>query len=245
MSIPRPWLATLASHVPDTRPLAWPACRWKRVPWPSQCFASLVHRRQARQGGNSLHKTTYYRIMALVSGVLTWGMLFASAPGSALERYVFSPQKSHMQFQAYSFLAKPMGTFHTLSVGIITDAQHLSRSHVRLVIDATSIDTANAKRDKHLRSEDFLFVEKYPTITFVSTAITKNGRDYMVQGDLRIRGVTKSIRFPVTVEQRQEEIIVRGSIRLYRKDFGMHYNAFFNPVKNAVDVTFTIVGVNP
>ena len=90
-----------------------------------------------------------------------------------------------------------------------------------------------------------MFVEKYPTITFVSTAITKNGRDYMVQGDLRIRGVTKSIRFPVTVEQRQEEIIVRGSIRLYRKDFGMHYNAFFNPVKNAVDVTFTIVGVNP
>ncbi len=185
------------------------------------------------------------RIAASVSGMLTWAILFATVPCGAAERYVLSPQKSHMLFQAYSLLVKPVGTFNTLSVEIVTDAQHLGRSHVRIVIDATSIDTANAKRDKHLRTEDFLFVEKYPTITFVSAAITKNGPGYVVQGDLRIRGVTKRIRFPVTVEQRQEEIVVRGSIRLNRKDFGMRYNAFFNPVKNAVDVTFTIVGVKP
>ena len=185
------------------------------------------------------------RIAASVSGMLTWAILFATAQCGAAERYVLLPQKSRMQFQAYSLLVKPVGTFKTVSVEIVTDAQHLGRSHVHLVIDATSIDTANAKRDKHLRSEDFLFVEKYPTITFVSTAITKNGPGYVVQGDLRIRGVTKRIRFPVAVEQRNEEIVVRGSIRLNRKDFGMHYNAFFNPVKNAVDVTFTIVGVKP
>ncbi len=185
------------------------------------------------------------RIAASVRGILTWAILFAIVPCSAAERHVLLPQKSRIQFQAYSLLVKPVGTFKTLSVEIVTDAQHLGRSQVHLVIDATSIDTANAKRDKHLRSEDFLFVEKYPTITFVSTAITKNGPGYVVQGDLRIRGVTKRIRFPVAVEQRNEEIVVRGSIRLNRKDFGMHYNAFFNPVKNAVDVTFTIVGVKP
>jgi polyisoprenoid-binding protein YceI len=66
-----------------------------------------------------------------------------------------------------------------------------------------------------------------------------------VQGDLEIRGVTKRVTIPVTVEQRQDEIVVQGSISLNRKDFGVNYNAFFNPVQDKVDVVFSIVGVKP
>jgi polyisoprenoid-binding protein YceI len=51
------------------------------------------------------------------------------------------------------------------------------------------------------------------------------------------------VTIPVTIEQRQDEIVVQGSVSLNRRDFGMQYNAFFNPVQDAVDITFTIVGV--
>ena len=175
--------------------------------------------------------------------VVSWLILLACPASHAAERYAIAPQQSQMQFKAYSVFAKPLGKFHTFSGEILADAQQFSASQVCLVIDARSIDTDNARRDKHLRSEDFLSVEKYPTITFVSTAITGTGPTYTVQGDLTMHGVTQRLTIPVTVEQRQDDIVVRGNITLSRKGFGITYNAFFNPVQDRVDVIFTIVGV--
>ena len=177
--------------------------------------------------------------------LVSWALLVSSVPGSGMERYVISPQKSQFQFKAYSLLAKPLGVFHTFSGEIVAEAQMASASRVHFVIDAASIDTGNAKRDRHLRTEDFLFVDRYPQITFLSTAITTDGSGYTVQGNLQIRGVTKQITIPITVEQQQEQLVVRGNIRLNRRDFGMNYNAFFNPVQDKVDVMFTIVAVKP
>ncbi|HEY7492311.1 MAG TPA: YceI family protein [Candidatus Tectomicrobia bacterium] len=186
-----------------------------------------------------------YRTLALLGWLLGWELLLSMVLASATERYVISLPKSQFQFKAYSLLNQALGTFHTFAGEIVADAQHLSASQVRFVIDAASIDTKNEKRDKHIRSKDFLFVEKFPQISFVSTTITKDGLGYAVQGDLEIRGVTKRVTIPVTVEQRRDEMVVQGSISLNRKDFGVNYNAFFNPVQNEVDVVFTIVGAKP
>ena len=183
------------------------------------------------------------RTLAVIGWVLAWTMLLAVGLGQAAERYSIVPQKSQFQFKGYSLLANALGTFHRFSGEIVADAQQLNASHVRFAIEAASIDTANARRDQHLRSKDFLFVELYPTITFTSTVITRDGLKYVVQGDLEMRGVTKRITIPVTVEQRQDEIMVQGSVSLNRRDFGIQYNAFFNPVQDTVDITFTIVGV--
>jgi polyisoprenoid-binding protein YceI len=183
------------------------------------------------------------RTRAVVGWVLGWTMLLAVGLGQAAERYRIVPQKSQVQFKGYSLLANALGTFYRFSGEIVADVQQLNASHVRFVIEAASLDTANAKRDQHLRSKDFLFVDQYPAITFTSTAITRDGLKYVVQGDLEMRGVTKRVTIPVTVEQRHDEVVVHGSVSLNRKDFGMQYNAFFNPVQDAVDVTFTILGV--
>ena len=183
------------------------------------------------------------RTCAVVGWVLGWAVLLAVDVGQAAERYRIVPQQSRLQFKGYSLLANALGTFHRFSGEIVADAQQLNASHVRFVIEAASLDTANAKRDQHLRSQDFLFVDQYPTITFTSTAVTRDGLTYVVQGDLEMRGVTRRVIIPVTIEQRHDEIVVQGSITLNRRDFGMQYNAFFNPVQDAVDVTFTIIGV--
>ena len=183
------------------------------------------------------------RTLGSIGWVISGLMLLAWTASHATERYAIAPQQSQVQFKAYSVFAKPVGKFHTFSGEILADAQQLSASQVRLVIEARSIDTDNAQRDKHLRSEAFLFVEKYPTLTFVSTAITGAGPTYTIQGDLTMRGMTQRLTIPVTVEQHQNDIVVRGHISLSRKAFGITYNALFNPVQDKVDVLFTIVGV--
>ena len=180
---------------------------------------------------------------ALVRWLLAWGILLSAVPSGAAEHYMIALHKSQFQFKAYSLLVKPTGTFHSFTGDIIADPQQLHASSVRFEIDAASIDTANTKRDKHLRSADFLFVEKYPTISFRSTAITREGAGYLVQGNLELRGVTKLLSIPVTVEQRQDDIVVQGRTTLNRRDFGVQYNSVLNPVQDEVDVLFTIVGV--
>jgi len=57
--------------------------------------------------------------------------------------------------------------------------------------------------------------------------------------------VTQRVTIPVTVTQRQDEIVVQGKIRLNRQDFGVDYNAFLNPGQADVDVMFTMVGIKP
>lgn len=180
--------------------------------------------------------------LPLLYGLLAWILLFASAAGAA-ERYVIAPERSRVRFQAYSLFTDPVGEFHRFAGEIVADAANLGASRVRLRIEAASIDTQNAKRDRHLRSEDFFFVAQYPAITFESTAISRDGAGYLVQGDLTMRGVTRRITIPVTVERRQGSITVRGNVRLKRKAFNVDYNAFFNPIRDRVDVSFTIVGV--
>src|SRR5262249_4152931 len=98
--------------------------------------------------------------LVVLGWLLGWAGLLAVGPGHAAERYVISSQKSQFRFTGYSLLVKAPGMFRSFSGEIVADAQQLGASHVRFVIDAASLDTANTKRDKHLRSEDFLFVEK-------------------------------------------------------------------------------------
>jgi polyisoprenoid-binding protein YceI len=190
--------------------------------------------------------TAHYGAVFLAGWCAVWGfVMLLQGTSRAAERYVISPEKSQFQFRAYSVFAKPLGTFRRFSGDILTDADNLGASQVRFVIEADSIDTDNAKRDQHLRNEDFLFAERYPAITFTSTAITQDAAVYQVQGNLQIRGVTRRTTIPVTVEIGQDSLVVRGETQLNRKDFGITYNAFFNPVKDRVDVMFTIVGVRP
>jgi polyisoprenoid-binding protein YceI len=101
-----------------------------------------------------------------------------------------------------------------------------------LTIQAASIDTRNADRDAHLRSNDFFDMETYPEIRFASTAVEQTGDDeYQVTGDLTIKGVTK----PVTIEFEytgtavdpygDTRVGLDGKTTVNRKDWGVNWNA--------------------
>ncbi len=127
-------------------------------------------------------------------------------------------------------VSKVHGRFHTWTGKLALDEADLTKSHIEVAIDATSVDTKEDKRDAHLRSPDFLDVEKFPTITFKSTAITRDGDDYQMTGDLTIHGVTRQV--VLAVEGGQQVKDPWGGTRtgfsaktaISRKDFGLTWN---------------------
>ena len=124
------------------------------------------------------------------------------------------------------------GDFEKVSGEIVYDEQDVSKSSANITIDAASINTRVAKRDKHLRSPDFLDVAKHPSITFKSKKVEKAGNGKLkMTGDLTIRGATREVVLEVEgptppIKDLQGKTRVGGvaSTRINRKDFGLTWN---------------------
>jgi polyisoprenoid-binding protein YceI len=110
-------------------------------------------------------------------------------------RWNIDPSHSGVHFTVrHLVISKVRGAFARWQGVVDFDEQNPSASKVSVKIEAASIDTREEKRDQHLRSPDFLDVEKYPALTFESTKVEKlDGDQYRVTGDLSLHGVTKSV----------------------------------------------------
>jgi polyisoprenoid-binding protein YceI len=133
------------------------------------------------------------------------------------------------------------GSFKMTSATITTTGDDFSGATVELVADATSLNTEQDARDKHVKSDAFLDVAKYPTITFKSTSFKKTGANaYTVVGDLTLHGVTKPVTLTATVRNglSMKKTPVAGfkiTGTLNRKDFGV--GAGFGSAMLSDDVT--------
>lgn len=126
--------------------------------------------------------------------------------------------------------AKVRGSFNTVN-GTIDIAENPEGSTVEVSIDAGSINTGAEDRDAHLRSPDFLDVENHPTLTFRSTAVRRDGDDYLVDGELTIRDITK----PVTLDLEYHGVatdpwgnakaLFSATAKIEREDWGLTWNA--------------------
>jgi polyisoprenoid-binding protein YceI len=126
-------------------------------------------------------------------------------------------------------VSKVRGWFKNFS-GTITIADDPLQSSVEATIDAASIDTREPQRDAHLRSPDFLDVERYPEITFRSTSVQPRGDGYVVAGELTIHGVTRLVQLDLEFNGVQEapnfgkRAGFSASTEISRADFGMEFN---------------------
>src|SRR5215467_1704809 len=93
------------------------------------------------------------------------------------------------------------GRFSDFSGTIMYDNTDLTKSSVTAIIKSASINTGSSFRDKDLKAASFFDAEKYPTIRFQSTAIRKQGNDYVMAGLLTIRDVSKEIQAPLVWRQ--------------------------------------------
>ena len=112
--------------------------------------------------------------------------------------WTLDPAHTQVEFSAKHMMFTTVRGGMTVESGtLVIDEENPDRSRVDVVIDARSIDTASGDRDTHLRSADFLDVEKHPTITFRSKRIegahAEAGDEFRVIGDLTIRDTTKEV----------------------------------------------------
>ncbi|MGH9152161.1 MAG: YceI family protein [Acidimicrobiales bacterium] len=153
--------------------------------------------------------------------------------GTLTGTYAIDPAHSRIGFVArHAMVTRVRGSFNEFEGSGYFDAENPANSHLALTIQAASIDTRNADRDGHLRSNDFFDMQNYPEITFASTAVEQVDADgYRVTGDLTIKGVTR----PVTVDFQYTGTAVdpfgnarigfEGRTTINRKDWGVNWNA--------------------
>jgi polyisoprenoid-binding protein YceI len=162
-------------------------------------------------------------------------MTTASAPAltELTGTYTLDPAHTRIGFVArHAMVTKVRGSFDEFAGTAVLDGANPANSRVEVTIEAASIDTRNAQRDEHLRSNDFLAMQEYPKITFASTAVRPAGETtFEVTGDLTIKGVTNEITIPFEFEGSAKDpfgnqrIGFEGSVTINRKDYGVTWNA--------------------
>ena len=109
-------------------------------------------------------------------------------------KWDFDLSHSNIGFSVrHLMISKVNGRFTQWGGTLEIDDQDISRSRLEVTIQAASIDTQDEKRDAHLKSADFFEVEKYPTIEFTTTGLEGSGEDYVLHGNLTIKGNTKPV----------------------------------------------------
>jgi polyisoprenoid-binding protein YceI len=147
--------------------------------------------------------------------------------------YTIDPAHSRIGFVArHAMVTKVRGSFNEFEGTAKAPSTDPATWSAQVVIQAKSIDTRNEQRDEHLRSNDFLAMDDYPTITFSSTSIEPVGEPtYRVNGDLTVRGVTKPVSIDVEYQGAATDpfgnhrVGFEGSTTISRKDFGITWNA--------------------
>jgi polyisoprenoid-binding protein YceI len=165
----------------------------------------------------------------LVSAV-TLALALPALSLAAPVTYKVDADHSGVNFTIRHFVSNVPGLFKDYDGTIVYDKDNPGSSKVEFTIQAASIDTGNADRDKHLRSADFFDVEKFPTLTFTSSQVKAQDNDTLeVTGDLTMHGVTKRVTLPVdflgTVKTPNgEKAGFETHFTVNRKDYGIIWN---------------------
>jgi len=172
-------------------------------------------------------------------------------PQTSITTWNVDPAHATAEFKVrHMMISNVKGQFSKVTGVVTLDESDLANSRVKASIEAASIDTRDAQRDAHLKSADFLHVEKFPTLSFKSTDIRVVGDgELKLQGDLTIRGITRPVTFavegptpPTKDPWGNTRIAISATTKINRKDFGLTWNAALETGGILVgdDVTITL-----
>jgi polyisoprenoid-binding protein YceI len=174
-------------------------------------------------------------------------------PGYVAGTWTIDPVHSEVGFSVrHMMVSKVRGKFTTFSGDIVTGESPLDSS-VTATIDLSSIDTGNSDRDNHIRSADFFEVDKHKTMNFRSTGVRQDGGDYVLDGELTLKAVTKPVSLrlelggfgPDPYGGTRAGFTAVGQVK--RSDFGVDFNAVLETggvvVGDKVDIHLEIEAV--
>jgi polyisoprenoid-binding protein YceI len=147
--------------------------------------------------------------------------------------YTLDPAHSRIGFVArHAMVTKVRGAFNDFEGTAVLDGGNPANSSAQVTVQVKSIDTRQQQRDDHLRSNDFLAMDEFPTITFVSTGARALDDDvFELTGDLTVKGVTQSVKIPFEYQGSAQDpfgnsrVGFEGAVVINRKDFGVNFNA--------------------
>ena len=157
-----------------------------------------------------------HKILLIVSIFFTIGI-------SSAQKFTPTDAESKVSFVIKNFGLKVDGQLKGIKGSISFDPNALNNSTFNVSVNANTINTDNSARDKHLRKEDYFHVEKFPTISFASSKISKTGTagKYTVAGNLTMKGTTKPIEFDFTATPTNNGFSFKGSFTINRRDFNV------------------------
>ena len=154
-----------------------------------------------------------------------------TVPGYIAGTWNIDAVHSHVEFSVrHMMVSKVRGKFSAFSGQLVTGTSPLESS-VTATVELSSIDTGNTDRDNHVRSADFFNVEAHQQMTYASTGVRASGSDFILDGELTLKGVTKSV--PLTLELGGFGPDAYGGTRagftasgeISRSEFGVDFNA--------------------
>lgn len=170
-------------------------------------------------------------------------------PGYLAGTWKADPVHTDIAFSArHLVVAKTRGRFTSYDITIVTTEDPLGSS-ITATIDLASIDTDNEARDDHLRSADFLEVEKHPTMSYRSTGIQSTDDGWVVDGELTLHGVTRQV--PLAVEMNGfgpdpwggQRAGFSATARIDRRDFGVGLTIPTEAIGDKVSISLEIEAV--
>lgn len=173
----------------------------------------------------------------------------------AVERFEIDPGHTVVGFSVrHLVISKVRGVFTGVKGTIAIDNEDMTRSGVEVHVATASIDTNEPDRDAHLRSADFLDVERYPEMLFVSTSVeVMDARHLQIVGDLTLHGITRELSLATTYGGRvrdpwgAERVGFEAETSFDRTDFGLNWNAALEAggvlVGNSVDISIELEAV--
>jgi polyisoprenoid-binding protein YceI len=204
-----------------------------------------------------LERSLYVKRIALVLSALAFAAFgIASAASAEPIKLMIDRAHSEVGFDVRHFFNKVHGRFTDFSGTVNYDPKDITASSVDVTIRDSSINTAQERRDAHLRTDDFFATDKYPLITFKSTKVVpgKDANHFQVIGDLTMRGVTKSVTLDTEflgmgqVMGTQAGFLGKLTIP-DRKEYGISWNKTLDQggvmLGDDVDITLNIAAFAP
>jgi len=164
-------------------------------------------------------------------------------PGYIAGTWAIDPVHSEVSFTVrHMMVSKVRGRFDKFEGTIVTGANPLE-STVTATVDLSSISTGQEQRDAHIRSADFFEVETHPTMTFVSTGVRPDGENFLLDGDLTIKNITKPVTFKLEASGFGPDAYggtragFSATTEINRMDYGVSFNGPIPGVPGGVAVS--------
>lgn len=178
-----------------------------------------------------------------------------STPTTTIPNYIagtfdIDPVHSDITFTVRHLgVSKVRGRFNDVSGQIVT-GESIEDSKVSAKIDATTVDTKNDQRDEHVKGEDFLHVAEHTSLAFASKGVRVDGEDFLIDGDLTLRGVTKPVTltaelggFGDGMQEGSKVVGVSAKTEIKRSDFEVGVNIPTAVVSDKITIELDIEAV--